>query len=116
MDLSRVSSLSETTTATAKSASPRLENAAHQFEASLLTELLKPMREQSEFSDKDEDDDDSSADGSMREYGTEAMAQCLSEHGGIGIAKMVLAKLAPLEQTREQNNNGQSGENNRLVR
>ena len=51
MDLSRVSSLSEATTA--KSASPRLENAAHQFEASLLTELLKPMREQSEFSDKD---------------------------------------------------------------
>jgi flagellar protein FlgJ len=118
MDLSRVSSLSEAITA--KSASPRLENAAHQFEASLLTELLKPMREQSEFSDKDEEDDDSSADGSMREYGTEAMAECLSEHGGIGIAKMVLAKLAPVEQSREQNreqnNNVQSGEENRLVR
>ena len=44
------------------------------------------------------------------------MAECLSEHGGIGIAKMVLAKLAPFEQAREPNNNGQSGEKSRLVR
>src|ERR1700679_127891 len=101
MSLNRVSSLAAATAA--ENASPRLKNAAHQFEASLLTELLKPMREQSEFSDKDEEDDDSSADGSMREYGTEAMAECLSEHGGIGIAKMVLAKLARVEQSREQN-------------
>lgn len=87
---------------TVEAASPRLKNAAHEFEASLLTELLKPMRQRSALFGAEDGDDDSSADSSMREYGTEAMAQCLSERGGIGIARMVLAKLAPLE-AKEQN-------------
>jgi flagellar protein FlgJ len=81
--------------------SPRLAGAAHQFEASMLKELLKPLQERSEFSDKDEDADDSGSAGSMREYGTEAMARSLSEHGGLGIAKMVLAKLAPIEAAQK---------------
>lgn len=100
MDLSRVGPAATQQSAGA-AASPRLKNAAHEFEASLLTELLKPMRDGSALSGPDDGDDDSGADGSMRAYGTEAMARCLSEHGGIGIARMVLAKLAPLE-AREQ--------------
>jgi peptidoglycan hydrolase FlgJ len=81
--------------------SPRLVGAAHQFEASMLNELLKPLQERSEFSDKDEDADDSGSAGAMREYGAEAMARSLSEHGGLGIAKMVLAKLAPVEAAQK---------------
>jgi peptidoglycan hydrolase FlgJ len=101
MDLSRLASLSQSAQEPVKP-SPRLESAAHQFEASMLTELLKPLQERSEFSDKDEDDDDSGSAASMREYGTEAMARSLSEHGGLGIAKMVLEKLAPVEARQEQ--------------
>jgi Rod binding domain-containing protein len=82
--------------------SPRLQNAAHQFEASMLQELLKPLQERSEFSDKDQDDDDSGSGASVRQFGTEAMARALSEHGGMGIAKMVLAKLAPIEEAQGQ--------------
>jgi Rod binding domain-containing protein len=67
----------------------------------MLTELLKPLQERSEFSDKDEDGDNSGSAGSMREYGTEAMARSLSDHGGLGIAKMVLAKLAPVEAAQK---------------
>ena len=89
-------------------ASPRLQSAAHEFEAALLAELLKPMRERAEFSSS-QGEDDSDSDGSMREFGTEAMAQALSEHGGLGIAKLVLAKLAPLEAEKQQKNEGDSG-------
>jgi len=84
--------------------SPRLEKASHQFEASMLQELLKPMQEHSGLSDKDDDEDDDSADSNsaLREYGTEVMAQALSERGGLGISKMVLAKLAPVEAAQEK--------------
>lgn len=82
-------------------ASPQLKNAAHEFEAMFLKELLKPLEEHAGFSGGDDDsDDDSGAESSMLEYGTEAMAKSLSEHGGIGIARMVLARLAPLEARR----------------
>jgi len=83
--------------------SPRLEKASHQFEASMLQELLKPMQEHSGFSDKDDDDDNSAdSNSSLLEYGTEVMARALSERGGLGISKMVLAKLAPVEAAQEK--------------
>jgi peptidoglycan hydrolase FlgJ len=84
--------------------SPRLEKASHQFEASLMQQLLKPMQEQSGmFKDDGNDDDDSSdSESSLREYGSEVMAQALSERGGFGISKMVLSKLAPVEAAQEK--------------
>src|SRR5271154_2465648 len=89
-------------TAGAVTPSPRLQNASHQFEASMLQELLKPMQEHSGFSDKDDDEDDSAdSNSSLREYGTEVMARALSERGGLGISKMVLGKLAPVEAAQE---------------
>ena len=91
--------------AEAVTASPRLQKASHQFEASMLQELLKPMQEHSGFFDKDENDDsDSGADSnsSLLEYGTEVMANALSERGGLGISKMVLTKLAPVEAAQER--------------
>ena|ERR1700722_20216689 len=83
--------------------SPRLEKASHQFEASMLQELLKPMQQQSGlFKEDGEDDDSSDSDSSLREYGTEVMARALSERGGLGISKMVLTKLAPIEAAQEK--------------
>jgi Rod binding domain-containing protein len=70
----------------------------------MLQELLKPLQERSGMSDKDDDegDDNSDSNSSLREYGTEVMARALSERGGLGISKMVLAKLAPIEAAQEQ--------------
>jgi flagellar protein FlgJ len=90
-------------TAGAVTPSPRLQNASHQFEASMLQELLKPMEKDSFMSDKDGDDDDSAdSNSSLREYGTEVMARALSERGGLGISKMVMARLAPIEAAQEK--------------
>ncbi len=102
MNLAGVALNSTETNPQTVAVNPRLQNAAHQFEATMLSELLKPLQERSEFSDKDEDDGDTGSGGSMREYGTEAMARSLSEHGGIGIAKLVLGKLAPIEAAKDQ--------------
>jgi flagellar protein FlgJ len=89
-------------TAGAVTPSPRLQQASHQFEASMLQELLKPLQKESGISDKDGDDDDSAdSNSSLLEYGTEVMARALSERGGLGISKMVLAKLAPVEEAQE---------------
>ena len=83
--------------------SPRLSNASHQFEASMMQQLLKPMQENSGMSDKDDDEDDSAdSNSSLREFGAEVMARALSERGGLGISKMVLSKLAPIEASQEQ--------------
>jgi peptidoglycan hydrolase FlgJ len=83
--------------------SPRLEKASHEFEASMLQQLLKPMQQQSGlFKDEGEDDDSSDSESSLREYGTEVMARALSERGGLGISKMVLTKLAPIEAAQER--------------
>jgi flagellar protein FlgJ len=88
-------------TAPAVTPSPRLQQAAHQFEASMLQELLKPMQKESGLFKDGDDDDGADSNSSLREYGTEVMARALSERGGLGISKMVLAKLAPVEEAQE---------------
>jgi Rod binding domain-containing protein len=102
IDLNRMPVLGET--ADPVTPSPRLQQASHQFEASMLQELLKPMQQQTGMSEKDDDDEDGGADSnsSLREYGTEVMARALSERGGLGISKMVLTKLAPVEAAQEK--------------
>ena len=71
---------------------PRLSSAAHEFEASLMKEFLKPLQHDSLFADdgsKDDDDSGGSA-GTLMSYGAEAMAKVISEHGGFGIAAKIL--------------------------
>ncbi len=78
---------------------PRLVSAAHQFEASLMQELLKPLSE-SEDSGEDEQSGvggfsglTSSSEGSgsaLMSFGSEALAKALSEKGGLGVACRIL--------------------------
>jgi flagellar protein FlgJ len=71
---------------------PRLQSAAHEFEASLMKEFLKPLQHDSLFADegsKDDDDTSGSAE-TLMSYGAEAMAKAISEHGGFGIARKIL--------------------------
>jgi len=81
---------------------PKLVTAAHQFEASLMQELLQPLNSDSLFGDEEDSQPDStgslggltsSSDGSgsaLLSFGSEALAKALSEKGGLGIARKVL--------------------------
>ena len=81
--------------------SPRLANAAHEFEAALVAELLKPMQQDPLFSESGDDSGDAGSQGSLRSFGTEAIARSISDHGGLGIARVVLERLATADQTGE---------------
>jgi len=90
-------------------ASPQLVQAANAFEASFMKELLKPMREDPLFGDGSGLGGDSlGSDGPGGSMGTvssissDAFAQSLAKNGGLGIAKRVLAELAPVEAKEAQ--------------
>jgi len=79
--------------------SPKLKSAAHEFEASLMQEFLKPLQRDPLFApdkadgsadaDTDSDRDQGSA-GALMSFGSEAMAEAISERGGFGIASKIL--------------------------
>jgi len=84
---------------------PKLVAAAHQFEASLMSELLKPLNSGDVFGGDGGGDDGgggtgigadglaASADGSagaLMGFASEALAKALSDRGGLGIARRVL--------------------------
>ena len=91
-------------------ASPQLVKAANAFEANFLGELLKPMREDPLFGNGSGLGGDSlgangPSSGSMGTIGSlasDALAQAIARQGGLGIAKMVLAQLSPVEQAESQ--------------
>jgi flagellar protein FlgJ len=84
----------DTTIQTAKAA--KLADAAQEFEASMLQELLKPMQSgQNSWGGQDSDQDsgqDQSFD-TIRSFGTEAVAKAISKGGGFGIAKQVISQI-----------------------
>ncbi len=75
-------------------ASPQLRQAANGFEASFLQELLKPMSEDAMFGANGES---SGSMGTVSSMAAQALADGIAKDGGLGIAKRVLAELAPVE-------------------
>lgn len=73
---------------------PRLVEAAHEFEAQMMKELLIPMTRGSSM---DGDETDSKSIGTLADFATEALGQALSESGGLGIATSILRRLSPYE-------------------
>ncbi|MGD0548202.1 MAG: hypothetical protein ABR991_10310 [Terracidiphilus sp.] len=74
--------------------SPRLVNAAHEFEAQMMKELLKPLTSTNGLNG--EDDDAAGGSGSaLGEFASEALGRGLSEHGGFGIASSIVKQLTP---------------------
>lgn len=65
----------------------RLVKAAHEFEAQLMKELLKPMTGDDAFKT---DADDAGPGGILGEFAAEALGRSLSEHGGMGIADRIV--------------------------
>jgi len=91
--------------AAAKPAVPaKLTNAAQEFEATMMQELLKPMRG---GSDDGDEDDAGSLDGAastdagkdtLMGLGTQAMAEAIARGGGFGIASRVIAEVGRDQQ------------------
>jgi flagellar protein FlgJ len=70
----------------------KLVDAAQQFEATMLQELLKPMQHgQDSWGGEDKNDD--SASDTISSFGTEAIAKAISKGGGFGIAKQIVSKV-----------------------
>jgi Rod binding domain-containing protein len=72
---------------------PRLLRAAHEFEAQMMKELLKPMSASEDMSG-DEDGEGLGASGALGEFASEALGRALSEHGGLGIADSIVHSLS----------------------
>jgi Rod binding domain-containing protein len=73
---------------------PRLERSAHEFEASLMAELLKPMQQSSGLTGEDSGDGGGSG-GALAGFASESLARAISERGGFGIADRILHQLEP---------------------
>jgi Rod binding domain-containing protein len=92
---------SQVSTGAEKQKDSKLVDAAQQFEAMLMQEMLKPMRAgQNDWSG--EENDDSAAD-TISTFGTEAVAKAISKGGGFGIARQVVRQV-----TREHEKNSEN--------
>jgi Rod binding domain-containing protein len=72
---------------------PRLVRAAHEFEAQMMKELLKPMTAGVGLTGEDEDAG-SGAGGALGEFASESLGRALSERGGLGIAHAIVGDLS----------------------
>lgn len=85
---------------------PKLKSAAHEFEASLMQEILKPLQEDPLFAaDKEgglggegDGGDAQGSSGALMSFGSEALAKAISERGGFGIATKILNHFRTVEK------------------
>ena len=104
--ISDVTSVPSSMMATMSSHTPtqsRLVNSAHEFEAQLMKELVKPLFDAKSMSiEGDSNDSDDGGDaGVLGQYATECLARELSNHGGLGIADKIVRSLSKTGNTRD---------------
>jgi Rod binding domain-containing protein len=73
---------------------PRLVHAAHEFEAQMMKELLKPMTSGANGLDGEDSDSASGSAGALGEFASESLARALSDQGGFGIASSIVHQLS----------------------
>lgn len=88
----------------AKPLDPRLKPAAHEFEACLMKEFLKPLEHDALFDDGTDGNDIDGSSGALMSFGTEALATAISERGGFGIADKILASFGKQTGTAPEKN------------
>ncbi len=86
--------------AASRARSARLADSAHQFEAMMLQEILKPLNF-SASPGSDEDSESSGAGSTIQGYGTEALAKAVSDGGGFGIAQHIIQQVAAQDAKRQ---------------
>lgn len=91
--MSEISALTAASGASNATPQPRLVRAAHEFEAQMMKELLAPLSQSSGLVGDDADSDSGSA-GALGSFATESLAQAISQHGGLGIAKELVQSLS----------------------
>lgn len=74
------------------SRNPKLEHSAHEFEASLMAELLKPL-EESDGLKGEASEDAAGSSGALAGFASESLARAISERGGFGIADRIIHQL-----------------------
>jgi len=72
-----------------------LVQAAHEFEAQMMKELIRPI------TSCDEGDNQMGSGGPLSEFAGEALGQALSRAGGFGIADRIMASLSQTEIDRD---------------
>ncbi len=77
----------------------RLVRAAHEFEAQMMKELLKPMTASDPLTGDDSEGglglgSASGSGGALGEFATEALGRALSDRGGFGIATKIVHELS----------------------
>ena len=82
-------------TASQAAPQPRLVHAAHEFEAQMMKELLKPMTGGERRSTGEDGDSASGSSGALGEFASEALGRALSEQGGFGIANSIVQRAFP---------------------
>jgi Rod binding domain-containing protein len=80
------------TAASAQAKNPKLERSAHEFEASLMAELLKPLQESNGLTGEGSDSG-AGSEGALSGFASESLARAISERGGFGIADRILHQL-----------------------
>lgn len=87
---------------------PKLKSAAHEFEASLMQEILKPLQEDPLFVTEKDDGlggaDAQGSSGALMSFGSEALAKAISERGGFGIATKILHHFRTVEKAASDAN------------
>jgi Rod binding domain-containing protein len=71
---------------------PRLMDAAQQFEAMMMQEMMKSMQSSENTWDDDSENSDKSME-TISSYGAEAVAKAISKSGGLGIARTVVQQV-----------------------
>jgi flagellar protein FlgJ len=84
----------------------KLVDAAQQFEATMLQELLKPMQRGQDSWGGEEKSDDSASD-TISSFGTETIANAISKGGGFGIAKQIVSKVTVEHQRNSEKKTSQ---------
>jgi Rod binding domain-containing protein len=82
-----------TSTGSASSVQPKVVAAAHDFEAMMMKELLKPMTSNSLDGDQ-EDRGDLNSGSALGDYASEALGRALSQQGGFGIANKIIGSFS----------------------
>ena len=72
---------------------PRLVQAAHEFEGQMMSELLKPLTRSDGLTGSD-DDSGGGSNVALGEFASESLGKALSNQGGFGIARSIIAQLS----------------------
>jgi Rod binding domain-containing protein len=94
--------LQSSSASAAQTKDPRLERSAHEFEASLMAELLKPMQQSDGLTGEDSSDGGARSGGALAGFASESLARAISERGGFGIADRILHQLESGHANRQK--------------